>query len=124
MNVVGMKTLLYNALNGIDWGEGITMPLWDTERGEDSERYVIYTNIISTDEESADDEEQDERHLAFVYCYVTREHINELDGFMEKIKTALKSVGFKVSGGHNMATMDDVQSTYIGRYSEFSIWGV
>jgi hypothetical protein len=53
-----------------------------------------------------------------------KEHLDELDGMMETIKTAMVGAGFMVTkGGHNQPTEDDPQSPYRGRYSEFSMWG-
>jgi hypothetical protein len=116
MNTEESKQLAYSALSGLG------MPIWDERKGEDSEKYIIVANIYNGEDNFSDDEAGEETHHFYVYCFVSREEKSLLDSYMDSIRNALKSAGFDLVQ-HNVSTIDDLQSEYTGRYSEFSIWG-
>lgn len=116
MNTEAAKNLANNALKVLG------MPVWFEEKGEDSEKYIVIANIYNGEANFSDDVCGEETHHFYVYCFVSREKRDLLDSYMDSIKNALKSADFDLIQ-HNVPTMDDIQSQYKGRYSEFSIWG-
>ena len=121
MTLTEAKTLAINTLVAADFENDVVV--WDTKKGSDSPRFILVANIFSSEVNFSDDDNQDEDHYFYIYAYVEKQYLDELDGMMETIKTALKGAGFVLSpGGHNQATEDDLQSTYEGRFSEFHTW--
>lgn len=116
MNTAEAKQQAYEALSGLG------MPVWYDKKGEDSKKYIIIANIDNGEDNFSDDEAGDETHIFYVYCFASGDEVDLLDSYMDSIRNALKSAEFD-SGRHNLPTIDDLQSEYTGRYSEFSIWG-
>lgn len=101
---------------------GIGLPVWYEERGADAEAYILISNIYNGGTNFADDSAQDDTHRFYIYCFVTADQLDSLDSYMDEIKATLLSVGLDLIQ-HNMPTVDNLQSEYRGRYSEFELWG-
>lgn len=116
MNTAEAKQLANDALSGLG------MPVWYENKGEDAEKYIIIANIYNGEGNFSDDEAGEEAHHFYIYCFVSGDDVDLLDTYMDSIKNALKQAEFDLIQ-HNLPTVDDPQSEYTGRYSEFSVWG-
>lgn len=106
----------------IDALETIGLPVWQEERGAESAKYIVLSNIYNGENQFANDQANGEHHHFFIHCFVERRFIDLMNGYMEDIKAAMKTAGFLLeAGGHNLPVVSDAGSKYYGRYSEFKL---